>query len=53
MKKATISDDVENLNICALCLLDRKLTDWQRHKVEQIYDLSNELEDGEPEDETS
>jgi hypothetical protein len=44
---AAVADAIEAVQLAALDLLDRELTDWQRGKADEIYALTNELEEGE------
>lgn len=53
MTKKANKELVEELVIAALNMLDgADLTAWQRYRAEQVYDLANELENGEEDDPT-
>jgi hypothetical protein len=44
---AAIADAIESVQLAVLDLLDRELSDWQRKIADEIYALTNELEEGE------
>lgn len=49
MAKQTKADDIESLSIAILVLMDcPELTPWERSKAEEIHDLCNQLQEGEP-----
>jgi hypothetical protein len=44
---AAIADGIEAVQLATLNLLDRELSDWQRQKADEIYELTSQLEEGE------